>query len=1446
MREIGKYSVVAPIGTGGMAEVFLAKSYGAEGLEKRLVIKRILPQFAKKAKFVDMFIDEAKIAVSLNHPNIVQVYEFGKAGQTYFLAMEWVDGTDLGRVLSSLKREGRGLSLGDTAFIGVEVAKALDYAHRKRDLFGRPLCIVHRDVSPQNILITWDGSVKLVDFGIAKARNTTGERVGVVKGKMSYMAPEQAQGGEVDQRADVFSLGAVLYEIISGQPPFPKGKPKEILTLVRAGVFPDLAELTPDIDAVARDIVMKACSPDPSDRYETARALQLDLIMYLKSLPSIYDSGSLDDVLGDLREEISSRDVQGTEPERDTARTVDVVGGTDDTSTLSEPLGSHRETLETPSTGTPALSNYMPSREHRETFILVGELVGMSELRGQLPDDRWRNLLFEIMRLVDEVSYKNRCAVDRSDDKGFLLLVGIPFSSENDAETAVRVARDLNEAIEAFNVNLPHSVHLSIGVGAGSLILERTLSGKRDRYSWTSAGSDWESPRGLAKEALAGEILIDSMVNRSIRQTYHTTELRDSVVGCAGPVFKVDRPKSHRERLLERRKSFTTLHGRDFELQLLRQALDTAEEKSAARTVVLVGDPGVGKASIVEEFLDGLSEDRISVVRASCVAGLNDRPFGPIGEMLHDLLEIDDTTDLRELKRQLETRLEKILTSYDSDERRYILHSVALLFNIKYADNVVESLDSSRRRSRLFLSLRRLLGLASRRGAAVLFVTDIQWGDLSSLEFLAETVRERRRRPILIALTTRPAPDLMASPWWKQLTEARHVVIQEVRDLRPQAARSLILDLLHEPMDPALVETIVDRSGGNPLFIKEILEHLHEEKLLQSVGGMLKLRATNGELQIPATVDGIVAGRIGALPPGPKRVLLRASLIGREMRRSQFESVFGELPTEDLKVLVDRGMLVVKKEGDKGLQYRFRKGLTQRVASKMLVEDERAEIHSKLAKHLIEAETDMARIDFGEVAKHLERAGEREDAGQYFLLAANSAASSSGLTEALGLVDRSLGLLEPNSAFRFSALDLRERVLKDLGMTEERRLAIEDLRHLVTHRAPAEHRVKVLIRAARFHFDTGSMEEAEGIVQEALELAKQVGDERGRGAALTLYATVVENIGRTAEAREIIERALEVYKKVEDPEGEALAWNLLGILKHLQSELEGALEAYQRAVELAKQTGARWIEEMARINIGYCHVKMGELERAVNTYRENLREILQLGHRRNEAALLANLGHAQTLLGDFSRAEHTLKRCVRLAKRHADPMRMADGLLTLAIAHTLRGHLDDAEAALKPGIKAAEEANDNFLICHGYLIRADVKLMRHHGGDIEAALADADRVLELAGPDGHLFARARALSMRARCYSRLDRGLEALDASTQAVEMITDQIVEGAEEILYHHALLMQKNDRIDDARSAIERARRLVESKRERIHNSKTQKSFLNVRGNRKIADLFKDLARS
>ena len=291
--RFGQYVLLERIASGGMAEVWKARMRGVEGFQKIVAIKKILPHLSDNQEFIAMFVDEAKLAAQLNHNNIIHIYDLGKIQASYYIAMEFVDGYDLKSILKQAQERDQPLTVDLALFIASKVAAALDYAHRKRDFDGHDLGLVHRDVSPQNVLISHEGDIKLCDFGIAKAASKASHtQAGALKGKLQYMAPEQAWGRNIDRRSDIFALAAVLFELLTGRKLFAGENEMSVLEQVRqARVMPPSTfneELTPEIDAV----VIKGLQKDPANRYQTAAemARDLDVILYnIKPTPTSAD-----------------------------------------------------------------------------------------------------------------------------------------------------------------------------------------------------------------------------------------------------------------------------------------------------------------------------------------------------------------------------------------------------------------------------------------------------------------------------------------------------------------------------------------------------------------------------------------------------------------------------------------------------------------------------------------------------------------------------------------------------------------------------------------------------------------------------------------------------------------------------------------------------------------------------------------------------------------------------------------------------------------------------------------------------------------------------------------------------------------------------------------------------------------------------------------------------
>lgn len=290
--RIGPYHLKKKIAQGGMAELFLSDYVRTDGFRRTVAIKKVLPNLAENQDFIKMFIREARLAALLQHPNIVQIFDFGKIQNTYFIAMEFINGKTLGQVMAHVKA---GLPIDMAVFLILKICLGLDYSHkRKDDETGKPLGIVHRDISPQNIMVSYQGEVKISDFGISKANTEPSlTQAGVIKGKLAYLSPEQALGQQVDHQADIYSLGLMFYEILTGSRIYQFDSDIEAIRTIPEMEIVPIKQMRKDIPDQLNDIVMKCLAKDKNERYQDAMYVHDDLVKLKAALNLPYDASDL-------------------------------------------------------------------------------------------------------------------------------------------------------------------------------------------------------------------------------------------------------------------------------------------------------------------------------------------------------------------------------------------------------------------------------------------------------------------------------------------------------------------------------------------------------------------------------------------------------------------------------------------------------------------------------------------------------------------------------------------------------------------------------------------------------------------------------------------------------------------------------------------------------------------------------------------------------------------------------------------------------------------------------------------------------------------------------------------------------------------------------------------------------------------------------------------------
>ncbi|MFH1808521.1 MAG: serine/threonine-protein kinase [Pseudomonadota bacterium] len=290
-ERLGDYDIIQLLAAGGMAEIFLAKKVGPGGFEKRVVIKRIAKKLLGDSEVLAMFLDEARVQALLDHPHIVQIYALGEEKGSYYIAMEFVPGATLRWVIDNASAVGRPVPLQHALRITADMLGGLHFAHERRDARGRPLGLIHRDISPVNVLVSRAGVAKVCDFGVAKSKlQSVMTRVGIVKGKFRYMSPEQISGAPLDRRSDIFAVGTVLWEMLAGRRLFDQQPEEAVVSVIKGGDYPSVLELRPHLPPIVDRILRTALDPKPERRFQSARDFKLACERLLRVLPRGSDS----------------------------------------------------------------------------------------------------------------------------------------------------------------------------------------------------------------------------------------------------------------------------------------------------------------------------------------------------------------------------------------------------------------------------------------------------------------------------------------------------------------------------------------------------------------------------------------------------------------------------------------------------------------------------------------------------------------------------------------------------------------------------------------------------------------------------------------------------------------------------------------------------------------------------------------------------------------------------------------------------------------------------------------------------------------------------------------------------------------------------------------------------------------------------------------------------
>ncbi|MBW2457580.1 MAG: protein kinase, partial [Deltaproteobacteria bacterium] len=1202
--EISGFDLQRRLGAGGMAEVFLAKKRGAEGTYKQLVVKRILPEHSASRRFRHMFVEEAHLATRLNHPNIVQVYDFFHSDDDLLLSMEYVEGVDLGKLKRAARKTKKTLPFWVSAFIAGEVAKGLHYAHERKDEVGLPLDIVHRDVSPQNVLISLGGIVKIADFGIATA-NLFREEAGVLKGKFSYMSPEQARAEKVDRRSDIYALGVVLYELLAGQSPYGSLKEEALAEAVRYGTLKPPSTVVEDVPRKLDEITMKALARRAEDRYKTARELAAAIARALLEARQLVDNTSVEEMMAGLlalEEELED----GEEPQRTLAAVRKPRTAASESSILGTAQQSRSKRM---------------VREVRHVAVIKLRLEGLEALQEVQSEAAVKHTLDTTRATLDDIAYKRGAVWTWDTSTSAWAVVGLMANPGRAPNDAALLAVDTHEFLASHSEDLPVQMRASVAVVRGIAAGERTDQGHLRHHSL-------HHPANYLAEQLGGrtpfgKTWVAGGVYRLMRREFRWRDgpaiaLEDAPapnVPDRMRVYVLLRPLTAEEQMAEMALNPNDVVGRDAEKADLHAAYhravhhpglstpppppSTTDPKAAAASQqkqrgelvarVIVGEMGIGKTALVDNFVSELPEEA-RVYRVECSPVKIDLPYATVTDVLREVTGAAQDDSFDAVVELLEKTFGAAQTS--SERAGRMIPRLAELITGKEVQLLDED-AATQRHDQVVLGVRLLFGAIAADAPAVVIADGLQWADRASLEVYQAILERDEQLPVLMLLVTRP--DDRVGPYLEGTMRNELGGLEPDQQIRLVQARIGVREGV-----AAICRELVPRVGGNPYFLLEMVDALLERGALEIIepedGGEAVLvrhdqRFGESADALPSTVEQLVANRLGELPPTEHDVVDWLAVAGGPLSEEDLLALTRLADDEAITRLCARGLC-----DHKGRSIDFRHPLARDVAYNALEPVQRARMHRRLGEHF--ATTALARgLSAAIVAQHLERGEAPRQAAELYMEAAQAARNAHQTQHARRYFDRTLLLLPVGDSRRMMAHEALESIYRDLGQSRERRAQLEALRRMARESRQARWIALALQRAALLHLDEASMAKGLPVAQRAADLARYAKQPDLEVEALIILCELLRDLGDVNGALDACERALEASASPRvSQRARAEVLRAKGVLLRRAGRLHGAIETHAEAIAIFRAVGARRSEARARNALGFALFVLGRYE----------------------------------------------------------------------------------------------------------------------------------------------------------------------------------------------------------------------------------------------------------
>lgn len=1288
--SFGKYELLERIATGGMAEVYLARSFGIAGFEKRLVIKRIRAELAKDPQFVQLFIHEARISVQLNHANVVQVYDLGRVGEAWYMAMEHLHGRDLTRLVKTLRARDERLPIPVSVAITAELLRGLHYAHTRPDPDGNLLGLVHRDVSPHNVVITFDGSAKLVDFGVARLMNTVqseteGIRDGPGGGKYAYMSPEQAEGGAFDHRTDVYSAGIVLWELIAGHRLFQDPDPSEKLRRVREAVIPDPRDEGVELEEGLWQVVRKALAKDPTERYASAALFEEDLRAWL--FKNNEPAGNAE--IAKWMAHTFPADARRPQPLvdlRSLASDLLDLGHTDPTPTISNG----------PRPGRLPASD----AERKPVTSVVIDVDGLTDLSMRLePEDLFRRQ-FRLLRRVAKTADRLGGRILRAVDDQIIVLFGVPLTREEDGVSALEFASSLSEDAKALR---EQGIPVSFAVGVHQGEVTGAVRGRRRKY--LPRGDTTRLARRLSGLADHGQILCSDAARNSVREAFifgPPIELANR--GGKSPINAW--PMLDRKRGLRVTRSGSWLR-RGQEVDVLREAL-VALDQGKGSALSLTGPVGAGKSRFLREIRDLASKRRVPFYVGRCAPRGVDPPMEPFRDWIRQVTGAD-ANGLDPVE-AVATLSELGLTAEDTN----------LIARFMGAPG------KPPRAQAVTVVLSKLVKALSKVSPVVFALEDAERLSSAETEHYCTLVERTVDVPILWLVSHR-------EPVTGAFEALGPVVALGAFDRRDQG-RLLANKLGVDDISDDLLEFVSRTCEGNALYLEEMLRFLVESGQVEVHNGVAEYVANIRAPSLPGSLNALVSSRLDALDSASKGVLQLAATIGADFPLSLLAEAAG---MDDVRTIVDdltRHHLLVQ---DGAETWAFVSELVRRSVLHGILGVQRRDQHLLVAAAMETLYADNLEPWHETLAAHCAAGGRVVDAARYVHMAGQRLEAAQFIERALSAYSRGLRWLEaaPESPSTWDARTQGEAMLRfrignllilrgdpkrgeralqlALDISSDASLPwIEVRAHVALGRSYMERGKPVLAKAHLLQAHAMlQFEDDDALSVACLEARAALAFQEGRnGDALTLWSDALAvagsdpsararcllglanqhlRAGRGDDAAPLLELALAAATDASDRILLGRAQNNRGLVALIDKRFDEALLWFRRALQTREGIGYPRGIIINHHNIGDAHFGNEDMAKAWVAFERSYELATDIGWEGGQALNDVYLGyiHGQQA---YEEGITRLQAARAIAKRLQDTETSATGAWLAGRLHAEQNNLQAAADAWAEGLAEAE------------------------------------------------------------------------------------------------------------------------------------------------------------